>query len=50
MNEKMTTENAILHLGDQQVSLPVYTGTEGEKAIDIRNLRKESGFVTLDPG
>jgi len=46
----MTTENAILHLGDQQVSLPVYTGTEGEKAIDIRNLRKESGFVTLDPG
>ena len=49
MNDK-TNEDAVLHLGDQKISLPVYVGTEGEKAIDISSLRKESGFVTLDPG
>ncbi|MEE2882700.1 MAG: citrate synthase [Planctomycetota bacterium] len=43
-------EKAILQLGDQQFELPVYTGSEGEKAIDIRKLRKESGHITLDPG
>ena len=49
--EKETVkEKAILQLGDQQFELPVYTGSEGEKAIDIRKLRKESGHITLDPG
>lgn len=49
--EKETVkEKAILQLGDQQFELPVYTGSEGEKAIDIHKLRKESGHITLDPG
>ena len=30
--------------------LPVVTGSEGEKAVDISKLRQETGFVTLDPG
>ena len=30
--------------------LPIIIGTEGEKAIDITNLRKNTGFITLDPG
>ena len=30
--------------------LPVITGSEGEKAVDISRLRQETGFVTLDPG
>jgi len=30
--------------------LPVITGSEGEKAIDITNLRNESGLIALDPG
>ncbi len=30
--------------------LPVITGTEGEKGIDISKLRSETGFITLDPG
>jgi citrate synthase len=30
--------------------LPVIVGTEGEKAIDIANLRRDTGYVTLDPG
>ena len=34
----------------QQIKLPVVTGTEGEKAIDISTLRAGTGFITLDPG
>ncbi|MDD4099340.1 MAG: citrate (Si)-synthase, partial [Lentisphaeria bacterium] len=30
--------------------LPVYEGTEGEQAIDIRNLRSQTGLITYDPG
>ncbi len=30
--------------------LPVITGSEGEKAIDISTLRQNTGFITLDPG
>ncbi|MBA3030214.1 MAG: citrate synthase [Desulfobacteraceae bacterium] len=29
---------------------PLITGSEGEKAIDIGSLRKQTGLVTLDPG
>jgi citrate synthase len=39
-----------LNYNGQQIKLPVVTGTEGEKAIDISNLRAETGFITLDPG
>ncbi len=34
----------------KEVLLPVVTGSEGEKAIDISSLRAETGFITLDPG
>ena len=30
--------------------LPVVIGTEGEKAINITSLRKQSGYITLDVG
>jgi citrate synthase len=30
--------------------LPVIVGSEGERAIDITNLRATTGFITLDPG
>ncbi|MDA3958709.1 citrate synthase [Oceanispirochaeta sp.] len=42
--------NARLDLGSHTVELPLVTGTMGEKAIDITNLRKDSGFITLDSG
>ena len=32
------------------VELPVVTGTEGEKALDISKLRQETGLITYDPG
>jgi len=34
----------------KEIELPVITGSEGEKAVDISQLRKETGYVTLDPG
>jgi citrate synthase len=30
--------------------LPLIEGTEGEKAIDITQLRQDTGLITLDPG
>src|SRR5258708_4408850 len=34
----------------KEVLLPVMVGTEDEHAIDIRNLRQDTGFITLDTG
>ena len=42
-------EKAILTIGDQQIELPVLTGTEGERAIDITKLRDQTGLITYDP-
>ena len=44
------TKYAKLIIDDETYTLPVVEGTEGEKAIDITDLRKQSGFITLDPG
>jgi citrate synthase len=45
------SEKAKLSLADgQSLELPVLTGTKNEKAIDISNLRKKTGHITLDPG
>src|SRR5210317_1894116 len=30
--------------------LPIVTGSEGEKGIDISTLRQMTGLITLDPG
>ncbi|MFV9645855.1 MAG: citrate synthase [Desulfobacterales bacterium] len=34
----------------KKYKLPVAEGSEGEKAIDISNLRQKTGLITLDPG
>jgi citrate synthase len=34
---------------EQTLELPVITGTEDEKAIDISSLRSKTGYVCLDP-
>jgi len=45
------SQNAVLNLPDgQTIELPVITGTENEKAIDISKLRPQTGHITLDPG
>ena len=44
------TEFATLKFRDKEVVLPVVTGTEGERGLDITGLRKATGLVALDPG
>ena len=44
------TIEAILKFEDKEVVLPIISGTENEKAVDISALRKSTGLVTLDPG
>jgi citrate synthase len=44
------TEYATLIIDGKEMHLPVITGSEGEKAIDIRQLRQETGCITFDPG
>ncbi len=46
----MIPEYAELTFDGKQYKLPVVIGTEGEKAIDISNLRRDTGFITLDVG
>ena len=46
----MSQEMAELKLDGKTYNLPVLEGSEGEKAIDIRKLRAESGAITLDSG
>jgi len=41
---------AQLTYGDQTIDLPVFEGTENEKAVDIRALRRDTGMITYDPG
>jgi citrate synthase len=43
-------ETATLRIGDRTIELPIVVGSEGERALDIRKLRAETGYVTLDPG
>jgi citrate synthase len=44
------SHNASLKLDDKEYALPVIVGTEGEKAIDTRKLRADTGFISYDQG
>ncbi|MDX5443802.1 MAG: citrate synthase [Hymenobacteraceae bacterium] len=44
------SEFAELILEGKSYQFPVVTGTENEKAIDIANLRAQTGYITLDSG
>ena len=44
------SDTAKLIIEDKEFELPVITGSEGEKAIDISSLRSETGYITMDPG
>ena len=43
-------ENVKIVFEGKTYELPVVVGTEGEKGIDISNLRQMTGLITLDPG
>ena len=44
------TDTIKLVYGKKEYELPVVQGSEGEKAIDISQLRATTGFITLDSG
>ncbi|MFH0909431.1 MAG: citrate synthase [bacterium] len=50
MLEQGKVDTAELTIGGKTLSMPVYEGAEGERAVDIRNLRKDTGLITYDPG
>jgi citrate synthase len=43
------TDKAIITLGDTKFEAPLVVGTEGERALDIAQLRAKTGYVTIDP-
>ena len=46
----MSQEFATLAIGEETYQLPIIKGTRGDKAIDIRSLLKQTGYITLDSG
>ena len=44
------SKKAELHYDGKVYDLPIITGTENENAIDISELRGQSGLITLDRG
>lgn len=47
---QMQTTSARLAVEGQEIEMPVVVGTEDEKAVDISELRKKTGYITLDEG
>jgi len=43
-------DDAVLRVNGEEISLPMIVGTEGEMAIDISALRKQTGITTFDRG
>lgn len=44
-------ENTVKLIVDgKEYELPIISGSEGERAIDISNLRSRTGLITIDPG
>ena len=42
--------NVKIIYNNQSYSFPIIEGSENEKAIDIKQLRAKTGFITYDPG
>lgn len=46
----MSEKHATLTIEDRNYQLPFVEGSEGDRAVDIRNLLKDTGYITLDSG
>jgi len=44
------SKSAKLHFNGSEYDIPIVEGTENEIALDISNLRSQSGLITLDKG
>ncbi len=42
--------DAVLKIEGKEYTLPTIVGSEGEKAIDVRNVRAQTGYITYDDG
>jgi citrate synthase len=43
-------KTALIKIDDKEVACPIMVGSEGEKAIDTRSLRKDTGYICYDQG
>ena len=50
MTKVNKNSEAVLRFEDKEMVLPIISGTENEKALDISALRKQTGLITFDPG
>ncbi|MBL8948923.1 MAG: hypothetical protein JNK45_37470, partial [Myxococcales bacterium] len=51
MSGTKDAQTATLTLPDgRSTALPIVVGSEDEHAVDIRSLRQDTGYVTLDSG
>ncbi len=50
MSDVHTGKKVKIELDGKTYELPVVEGSEGERAIDIRSLRAQTGYITLDSG
>ena len=50
MPQNNQDRTATLNIDGKSYTLPLVLGTEGDKAIDINNLLRETGYITLDSG
>ncbi|HEY6563206.1 MAG TPA: citrate synthase [Pirellulaceae bacterium] len=48
--EPVATKHATLRVDERTIELPIVRGSEDELAIDISQLRKSTGYITLDLG
>lgn len=46
----MSNDTAIIKLDNKEYEFPIIGGSMGEKAIDIRSLLRDTGYITLDSG
>ncbi|HFQ89446.1 MAG TPA: citrate synthase [Desulfobulbus sp.] len=50
MTKNTASDTAQLIIDGKTYSLPIVRGTEGDAAIDISNLLRDTGYITLDTG
>jgi citrate synthase len=50
IDKYLTEDTAQITVEGKTYHFPIIVGTEGEKAIDIRQLRTDTGYITLDSG
>ncbi len=50
MNDTSKPKTAKLTIDEKTYELPIVVGAEGERSIDISNLRSQTGYISLDEG